>query len=92
MKTFSDCNATNKLHIRNVILILLLNINREVHTENYIAMQTADGAGGRGWMAGDSHLGVEWHIVPELCKPVKTEREKKRRKIESTFSQGCRAH
>lgn len=37
-----------KLHIRNFILILLLNINREVHTENYIAMQTADGAGGKG--------------------------------------------
>lgn len=29
-------------------------------------------------MAGDSHLGVEWHIVPELCKPVKTERKKER--------------
>ncbi len=27
-------------------------------------------------MAGDSHLGVEWHIVPELCRPAKTEREK----------------
>lgn len=32
-------------------------------------------------MAGDSHLGVEWHIVPELCRPAKTEREKKTNRI-----------
>ncbi len=42
-------------------------------------MQTADGAGGGGGgMAGDSHLGVEWHIVPELCRPAKTEREREK--------------
>jgi len=62
LKTFSDCNTTNKLHIRNVILILLLNINREVHTENYIAMQTADGAGGEGggWLGLTSGCGMAY--------------------------------
>ncbi len=43
-------------------------------------------------MAGDSHLGVEWHIVPELCRPAKTERKKNKRQIESSFLQDCRAH
>lgn len=40
-------------------------------------------SGGLG-LAGDSHLGVEWHIVPELCRPVKM--EQKRRKITNIFT------